>query len=333
MTYEKTKEALQILKEKISALKMTIDVPPTTKEKKEAAIAYNISGAGIGMFEGSDSGEDVLGLIIYTRNKTLYEKLNADGYIKRLLGKEGYPDIVYEIEEIDNITIECLSEKKRPVECGYSVGHCYGLGGTIGCLVTKKKDNKKYILSNSHVLAKSGDATRGDVILQPCHYDGGKISSDAIALLADWVPFTFEPFYSNKVDAAIAGPITSLDCSPVIAIIDQIPKGVNDNIIPGMRVHKVGQKTGHTWGVVHSIKNFHSIPYKMLSDYYMQVGFDGLVFCSKYSAVGDSGSLVLDENNYAVGLHIGCAKNKYSIFCKIKPVLESLGVELVIDKG
>jgi hypothetical protein len=63
--------------------------------------------------------------------------------------------------------------------------------------------------------------------------------------------------------------------------------------------------------------------------------FASLVLCTNYSQPGDSGALVLDNNNHAIGLHIGGTTAaarpwiKRSFFLPIQFVLDALNVELV----
>jgi hypothetical protein len=59
-----------------------------------------------------------------------------------------------------------------------------------------------------------------------------------------------------------------------------------------------------------------------------RVGFRDQVLCSRYTDGGDSGSIVLNEQNEAVGLHFAGSPST-SIFNRISPVLQALGVQLV----
>jgi hypothetical protein len=56
-------------------------------------------------------------------------------------------------------------------------------------------------------------------------------------------------------------------------------------------------------------------------------GLTDLVLCSRYTAGGDSGSLVLNNRNRAVGLHFAGSPSS-SIFCRIHNVFKLLNVEL-----
>jgi hypothetical protein len=52
------------------------------------------------------------------------------------------------------------------------------------------------------------------------------------------------------------------------------------------------------------------------------------VLCTRYTDGGDSGSLILDAEGYAIGLHV-CGGPGASIFSPIQFVLDDLGIDLV----
>lgn len=153
------------------------------------------------------------------------------------------------------------------------------------------------------------------------------MDDDALATLARWVPFDFSAQYVNRVDAAIAGPITKAECRAEIALIGLIPRGVKP-VTDGMKVQKVGRTTHATWG---KVKDTH---FRTALTYPHPVGGKGKarfldqVLCTRYTRPGDSGALVLDEDGYAVGLHV-CGAPLASIFSPIQFVLDALDVDLV----
>ena len=59
-----------------------------------------------------------------------------------------------------------------------------------------------------------------------------------------------------------------------------------------------------------------------------RVGFSDVCLTSFYTAGGDSGSGVLDMQGNVVGLHMA-GSTVVGIFCKIKNVMDALGVEVV----
>lgn len=229
-----------------------------------------------------------------------------------------------DVEEIGRVQLEALSRRVRPVIPGYSVGHPSITSGTLGCLVTLGDSHKPvYILSNSHVLAKSGTARVGDPIIQPGRADGGKASVDAIATLHAWVPFRFGRGQTNLVDAALAR-LLRVDLATAEIFRIGVPSGVSTNLTRGMRIQKSGRTTEHTWGEIRDIN------YRGLRLTYPKPGggsgsayFSDQALCSRYSSGGDSGALVCDCEGRAVGLHFAGSPST-SIFSPIALVLHEL---------
>jgi hypothetical protein len=245
------------------------------------------------------------------------------------------------------------TKKWRPLVGGISVGHKNITAGTLGCLV-EDNNGKKYILSNNHVLANENDAKVGDEILQPGPYDGGKIPDDVCAKLSKfieikfpeakcsisdiakkilnfiwwlgrsklrWVYYTIE-LPENEVDCAIAEPI--IEASPEILEIG-IPKG-SARVKEGEKVKKSGRTTGLTEGIVISDDASVRVQYSK-----GEALFEHQIFIQGENIArgGDSGSLVLNEDNYVVGLiFAGSQDGSLGIANHIYKVEEALGVKV-----
>jgi len=185
------------------------------------------------------------------------------------------------------------NERWRPTPAGVSISHPLVSAGTLGCYLWL--DGKAYIVSNSHVLADSGQAKVGDETLQPGTFDGAEPLEDAIGHLSFFVPYKSD--VPNKVDLAIA---------------EAIPEYVDDVILglqPGTellevplaearvreRVFKSGRTTGLTEGVVVStdttlqVTGF-PLPYQVLM-------FEDCLLIEGKAAGGDSGSAIISATN------------------------------------
>lgn len=92
--------------------------------------------------------------------------------------------------------------RTRPLRIGLSVGHYKITAGTLGAFVRLKKGAALRILSNNHVLADEDRGKKGDAILQPGAYDGGKNPADRIGTLDTAVKL--KKTGSNLVDCALA---------------------------------------------------------------------------------------------------------------------------------
>ena len=215
---------------------------------------------------------------------------------------------------------------REPIQPGNSVGHYQATAGTLGAIVRPKMSGKKQrmILSNSHVLALCGRGKKGDRIIYPGKADEGKVPGDVIAHLHNHVKLQPGGDFINEVDCAVA-MIDVHNSRPLLPSVRgcKAPKGT---IVPkrGMKIRISGRTSGVSNGVIKDIHLRLAIPYPRLG----QVGFKNLVFCTKYSRPGDSGSLVCDiAGGKAVGLHVAAWQGG-SVFCPIQKVLHALGVEL-----
>ena len=236
----------------------------------------------------------------------------------------------------------------RPAPGGVSVGHVRVTAGTLGVLARRTRGGS-VILSNNHVLANGNDARPGDGILQPAPADGGT-PDDVIARLADFVPIVFannepggfgralervlRPVLAalglglkrlptgrmNLVDAAIAEPIEDGFVEPEILEIGRVAGHANADI--GMRVRKSGRTTGTTAGKVIGVDGVIQVDYGGKAAVFRQVLVSDL-----RSQGGDSGSLVVDTRNRAVGL-LFAGSAVTTLLNPIGAVLELLDIEL-----
>jgi hypothetical protein len=217
-------------------------------------------------------------------------------------GAPAAPDYLdLETEFLDEeIGIEALKTRVRPVQGGYSVGHYRVTAGTMATAVFDRTafpgiPQKYYILSNNHVLANSNVARLGDPILQPGRVDGGRYPGDMIARLTRFVPIKFNgPL--NYVDAAIAEGDFH-DFNREIFWIGY-PKGVRYLRQVGDIVQKTGRTTNFTTGRVTSINATVNVNYG--GGRFARMARQ--IVTTAMSAGGDSGSLLCDMNGYAVGL-------------------------------
>jgi hypothetical protein len=220
------------------------------------------------------------------------------------------------------------TEKLRPFPLGVSIGHYKVTAGTAGCVV-KDQQGQEYILSNNHVLANSNNAEIGDPVIQPGSYDGGTLD-EKVAILSKYVPIEFPDasecglskivvsflnavaklfmrktrFYTkvagmpvNEVDCAIAEP-TSQNIYEKEILEVGCPKG-SAKVHEGETVKKSGRTTGVTTGEVIDDDATIDISYG-----YAKARFTHqiLIQGKRFIQGGDSGSALLNEDGYIVGL-------------------------------
>jgi hypothetical protein len=229
-------------------------------------------------------------------------------------------------ERPEEISTQLLRERIRPVEGGYSVGHYQITAGTYATAVCDAQPfpgipARYYVLSNNHVLANSNNARIGDPILQPGPYDGGVVGRDTIARLSRWVTIQFAPNTTNYVDAAIAdGEFHVLDRE--IYWIGYV-RGATAPAV-GMLVRKTGRTTNYTTGSITAINATVNVNYGG-----GQIArFVNQIVTTHMSAGGDSGSLLLDLENRAVGL-LFAGSSAITIHNDIRYVQALLGIRIV----
>jgi hypothetical protein len=228
-------------------------------------------------------------------------------------------------ERRQDVVAELLRARIRPVEGGYSVGHYQITAGTYATAVVDATafpgiPLRYYVLSNNHVLANSNDARLGDPILQPGPYDGGVVGRDTIARLSRFVPINFTPGSSNYVDAAIAeGSFDVLDRE--IYWIGYARGGVAPAI--NMTVQKTGRTTNYTTGRITAINATVNVNYGGGR----VARFVNQILTTNMSAGGDSGSLLLDLQNRAVGL-LFAGSSVVTVHNDIRYVQHLLGIRI-----
>jgi len=188
-----------------------------------------------------------------------------------------------------------------------------GQSGTIGYFCTRKSAlpgrKQVYILSNSHVLAdlRKASVDQRDLIMQPS--PGESDSNRPIGSLVTFSKLKFngntnEP---NYIDAAVARLWSLHQYKPVLPFIGAA-KGyvLKKDIQVGEAVRKFGRTTGYTEGRVFSIFLDILIRYDRTGQ---SAFFKDQLFIEpaspdfeKFVAKGDSGSLLVDEKQNAVGL-------------------------------
>jgi hypothetical protein len=290
----------------------------------------NVVAVGISEKESNGKLTGHLALTFYVKKKVALRRLRADQAVPPALPEtiSGPQAIQTDVKVIGQISPE-TNAIRHPVQPGNSIGHLKVTAGTLGAFVRRGK--QLLILSNSHVLANSGKAKKGDAIIYPGKHDGGKKPEDLVATLFDFIAFEPGGDFVNYVDCALAQPLENR--------INEIKEGIKGVGLPkgtikpkrGMKITKVGRTTGKTNGRVLDVNFRTTINYPGVG----AVGFIDQVLCTRYTEGGDSGSLVIDrESGKAVGLHFSGSPTEgesrgSSIFNPIQEVLKALGVRLL----
>src|SRR5262245_37962820 len=187
-------------------------------------------------------------------------------------------------------------KQNSPVKMGTSGGDVgdrnavFCCSGTLGALVLR--DGVLCILSNNHVLARSGSASAGEDVLQPGLVDSG-CSPTGSNVVGDFAG-NLVPLGSANVDAALAFARGNVDASGRILDVG-IPRTTPQTAAIGMRVMKSGRTTGFTTGTVTSIHSTVTVQYMRgcgVGAPFNQT-YTNQILTGAMSAGGDSGSLLL----------------------------------------
>ena len=320
----------------------------------------NVVGVGIGYKESGGEVTDELAVVVNVVQKVPLAQLAASDKAPRSL--DGLKTDVVETGRFlagetsapaAMTQTPGVKDRWRPtIPPGASLGHMAVTAGTFGCLV--RRGHELFILSNNHVLANVNNSQPGDPIIQPGRYDGGSLA-DKVATLADYIPLDFggegsqstvattieqvlnwvsgligsnHRFLSyqtspgeNLIDAALARPLDPAQFSPEVFKIGR-PKGVREAAL-GTKLQKTGRTTGYTQGQITQIDVTTSVDYNGRT-----ANFTRQLMANGMSLGGDSGSAVLDEEGYLVGLLFAGSSNA-TLINPIQMVLELLKVEIV----
>lgn len=322
----------------------------------------NVIGVGSGHKEIKGHSTDEKSIIILVK-----EKLDEDELGRRHIIPEKIEEVttdVIEVGEIELLTSKGnlnRTKRNRPAQPGISIGHYKISAGTFGAVVKDKETKKLLILSNNHVLANltSGHDDRaeiGDPILQPGRHDGGEEENDIIGHLERFVPlkkksstsscqiangvenilngiselikFPYQIKFlrrmseANLVDCAVAKPVSEDLIKSDILELGRIEGTVKPEI--GVEVIKSGRTSGVTTAKIRVINATVEVNVTATE----KATFKNQIITGALSKPGDSGSLVLNKDNKAVGL-LFAGSNMSTICNPINHVMEELEIEFI----
>jgi len=182
--------------------------------------------------------------------------------------------------------------RKRPLRIGLSVGHYKITAGTLGAFVRPRKRGTLLLLSNNHVLADEDRAKKGDAILQPGAYDGGRNPADRVGTLDTAVKL--KKTGANFVDCALAAlaPKVTFQAATLTGV-GTLSAAAAPPVEEIDLVEKLGRTTGHTRGRITAFE----LDNLVVGYDQGNLRFDGQIeiegaSTEPFSQGGDSGSLI-----------------------------------------
>jgi len=303
------------------------------QSKSKLLTLPQVVGVGYGFKEVKGVKTEQEAIIVLVTKKLPPEQLTEHELVPKNVNSM-VTDVI-EVGELKALEVEMLeplqsrTEKVRPAPPGVSIGHYLITAGTFGAVVYDNSTAQPMILSNNHVLANATNgndqrASINDRIYQPgpvdfVHVDLGYADRQyIIACLKRFVNLADYPAI-NVVDCAIGEPLENSMIIPDILEIGLV-QGVTTPVI-NMDVKKLGRTTGLTFGQITVLDAMVDVQYgpgRILR-------FDHQIITTNMSSPGDSGSLLLDVNNLAVGL-LFAGSNTATIHNPIQDVLDLLSV-------
>jgi hypothetical protein len=299
---------------------------PRTKHMGKVQTAFrssNVIGIGASYKTTEGKATDTLSITFYVKKKLPRSRIKSENLLPEILSSGDGRSIFTDVKETGIFRPSATPlVQETPIASGYSVSNIDGATGTVGAIVSKPGETRRYLLSNSHVLANTGLAAPGSNILYPGVSDGGNADTDWVAILDQSVPLTPGGAYVNQVDVALA---EILDSRAGDARFDIYGAGSPIRFASpevGMSVMKRGRTSGETTGQVTDVDFHFSLAYPGVGT----CGFAAQTLCTRFTEDGDSGSLVVDQNTgNLVGLHFAHS-NGGSVFNPVRAVMDALGI-------
>ncbi len=228
------------------------------------------------------------------------QSLVGSDTVARIVAQAANEADVRYIGRVRRLATPWQQKRVRPLKIGVSIGHYKITAGTLGCFVRSPGSKATMVLSNNHVLANENHAKKGDAILQPGAYDGGKRPADVVAKLERFV--RLQTTGVNTVDCAVATLASGITFNAgTITGIGKLA-GVGE-LHADPNVQKMGRTTGVTKGKITAFEVDNVLvgydAGDLRFDNQVEIESAGL---GPFSQGGDSGSLIVNGSVQAVAL-------------------------------
>jgi hypothetical protein len=319
------------------AAQLISNIPKPFSKKEESYLI----GVGVGLRQGSKEDYQLVFQLNSEAERSLvqnfYSKLDTHELPRiEITGRAFSLPSGATTEEI----VRC-----RPLQVGATISVLNtDASGTLGCFVRKRNNvnvSELFFLSCAHVIAPPNNVDSiKPFIVQP----GGCSENDIVARLDDFVMLS--DTMNNALDAAIAKVV----CEETRGINNlhesiKLTGDYAENEIPRLlntRVFKIGGNTQLTSGWITETNLQRTIFY---DDRGLQCFYQNLISIDsndphhpavsssreRFGRPGDSGSLIYDEDGYAIGLLIGGTESGIVYALPIEPILARLDIELILS--
>ncbi|WP_039235236.1 hypothetical protein [Clostridium sp. K25] len=276
----------------------------------------NVLGIGLGykITKGFNTYEKCIK--VFTKKKMPLNLIHTKDLIPTI-----YKGFKTDVVESGIIKANSFNKKIRPVQLGYNIGVALNKAqGTLCCIV--KDISNYYILSCNHVLALENTAPINSPITQPSFLNHGNPLTDTIAYLYKYIPLDFSFKGISLSDCAIAKINNPSLVSNHIATLGPI-LGITPPSLD-LSIRKIGKTSEITYGNITAthvtIRCAYNTGYTI---------FKNQLAANAITKEGDSGALLADLKNNAIGMLIGGNLGSLSIYSPITLILDLLKVNLV----
>lgn len=210
---------------------------------------------------------------------------------------------------------------------GISAANDLSFYGTLGCCYRsggRDRGPLDLFVSCNHVLASYNLAPLGEPIRAPALYQAGGFQGRVIGALAMFIPLRFGG--TNRFDCAI-GRLAPGTMSTAAIVASGVPRApVEPTLIrPGQLVFKSGSGSGRTASRIVAVNATVKVDYWPLGAIGRDTVFTEQIVTGPMGALGDSGSILLDEDNRQLGL-LFAGTPVHSYFNYLAPALAAFGI-------
>ncbi len=282
-------------------------------------VSNNIHAVGIGMLAGSLE-QYCIQVFVNDPNRELWA---GSGATPLPNSYRGVPLVLIEMPAAEFLSAALsqyphgIRDRQEVIIGGISGANTNltGQSGTIGYFCTRKSKFSRvkeiHLLSNCHVFAdlQKGKVDDGDLIMQPSAGESG--TNRPIGTLVNFSTLKFDGDVTepNHIDAAIAKLWAPHQHKPLLPFIGAVKGYVaKKDIKVGEVARKFGRTTGYTEGRIFSIYLDIWIRYdrtRQSAFFQNQLLIEPASPAFQFVAKGDSGSLLVDSEQHAVGLIFG----------------------------
>ncbi len=214
---------------------------------------------------------------------------------------EGKDTDVIEVGEIKELS--AWRQEYRPIRGGGSLCNAYLTACSSGIPVYK--NGKQYAWVNRHCQNRINTTIpyKGDPIIQPSLFDGGKLENHKVGKVAEWYPIDLNG--DNEMDSGL----NELDVEMEEKLVERDYVKEICDVNPGDRVWKEGRTSEYTEGyvlatdVVATVRNSAG---KVIT-------YVGQIFTRAFVSGGDSSSIAFHKDNNKIVGQIFAGSNEVSV--------------------